>query len=208
MSLSIITFVSGWLKNNSYLLYDEAVSKEAILIDPSESYEQIRSYISTKQLYVSKVFLTHGHFDHVLDVPIWKNLGAKIYMHKDDLANINSQLTLRALSGSNLSPFTIDVFFVDGQYVDVGFGAIHIMHTPGHTKGSCSFIIESNIFSGDTLFKDSYGRTDFFDGNQNQIIDSLKTLFSLNGEFYIYPGHDALTMLSYEKKNNPIKVYF
>lgn len=204
--IEVKTFVSGSLKNNSYLVYDHNFTEKSILIDPSASYSQVREYIKINGLLISDIFLTHGHFDHVIDVPLWKEKGIRVHIHKHEMPNITSNITKCFLKKRELSDIIIDDFIDNNINYKISENInLKVLHTPGHTAGSCSFIIDNMIFSGDTLFKDSYGRTDFFDGNFSEIIKSINKLFLLSGDYIVFPGHYEKTSLIYERQNNPIR---
>ncbi|NLT18096.1 MAG: putative metallo-hydrolase [Firmicutes bacterium ADurb.Bin080] len=204
--IEVKTFVSGYLKNNSYLIYDPRFPEKSVLIDPSESFSQVKEYLNNNQLFISDIFLTHGHFDHVIDVPRWKIYDVCVHIHKNEIPNITGYMTKNMLKNKKLSDIIVDDYFVDGRSYKICESiTLNVLFTPGHTAGSCSFVIDNMIFSGDTLFKESYGRTDFSDGNFSEIKNSIVKLFLLPEDFIIYPGHYEKTLLSYEKKYNPIR---
>ena len=136
---------------------------------------------------------------------IQKQTGAKLYIDaEDELFLSDSALNLSVdLTGRPLPPLKADVTVSDGDVIPLGNLYIHVLHTPGHTIGSCCYVVEGAIFSGDTLFKMSAGRTDFPTGSYPQLLASLKRLCALEGDYHVYPGHEWETTLGFERKNNP-----
>lgn len=196
----------GLMRNNVGLLYDKDL-KEAIVIDPSYAYSEIKEFCLENGLSVSRVLLTHGHYDHINDVELFQNDGAKVYSHKKALFNINSHTSQMQLSRRSRKIPTIDCFIDDNDIIYLGSSKIKVLYTPGHTDGSCCFIISNIIFAGDTLFRFSYGRYDFVDSSFDKLLKSMNRLLTLEGEYIVYPGHDDRTLLSEEKKFNPILNY-
>lgn len=202
--LTIKNFISGRLKNNSYLIFDKDKSNKAILIDPAQSYLEVKSFIDSENLFIDKILLTHGHFDHIMDVPIWQKLGAKVYGHPAEIDNLTSELTLMINKKYNQENVKIDFFISDNLTLNFEICEIKVLLTPGHTKGSLCYILDDLIFTGDTLFRESFGRTDFIDGDFSEIKKSIKKILTLKDNFSIYPGHDEFSTLDYERINNPI----
>ncbi|HQC54215.1 MAG TPA: MBL fold metallo-hydrolase [Clostridia bacterium] len=208
--IKIKTFVSGILSNNTYLIFNDRSidKKEGVIIDPTGCFASARQYIIENNIELKAVMLTHGHFDHVIDVPKWQRLGIRVFAHKQELFNLNSDRTILMLKSLNLPPITIDEELSEKNYVFEGI-PIDVLHTPGHTKGSCCFVVGNNVFSGDTLFFNSFGRTDFPDGDFNQMKCSLKKLFTFSEQDYnVFPGHEDFSSLNYERTHNPILMYF
>lgn len=202
--LTIKNFISGRLKNNSYLIFDKDKSNKAILIDPAQSYLEVKSFIDSENLFIDKILLTHGHFDHIMDVPIWQKLGSKVYGHPAEIDNLTSELTLMINKKYNQENVKIDFFISDNLTLNFEICEIKVLLTPGHTKGSLCYILDDLIFTGDTLFRESFGRTDFIDGDFSEIKKSIKKILTLKDNFSIYPGHDEFSTLDYERINNPI----
>jgi hydroxyacylglutathione hydrolase len=199
-----ITKISGGpLPTNCYLLKDDETGKSAV-IDPGFESEEL-SELVRKDGNVEAILLTHGHFDHISGVRrIWEETNAKIYLPEDELLFVtDGSLNLSGVFfGESVSPFRVDVPLSDGQTVNVGKLEVKVFMTPGHTSGSCCFIVEDAIFSGDTLMKLSCGRTDFPTGNYSQLLNSLRRLGELPGDYRVFPGHGSATMLDYERRNN------
>jgi hydroxyacylglutathione hydrolase len=199
-----ITKISGGpLPTNCYLLKDDETGKSAV-IDPGFESEEL-SELVRKDGNVEAILLTHGHFDHISGVrKIWEETNAKIYLPADEqLFVTDGSLNLAGMFfGESVPPFHVDVPLSDGQTVNVGKLEVKVLMTPGHTAGSCCFLVEDAIFSGDTLMKLSCGRTDFPTGNYSQLLNSLRRLGELPGDYRVFPGHGSATTLDYERRNN------
>jgi glyoxylase-like metal-dependent hydrolase (beta-lactamase superfamily II) len=197
-------FVAGQLENNMYLVADEA-SKKAVLIDASSNIPELIE--ATKDYDVEYILLTHGHFDHIMGLSSLKEaLKAPAVICKADLVvsdNINEFTRLFGLPDS--TPPTYEKFVKNGEIIKVGNMEIKVITTPGHTEGGVCYLVDGNLFSGDTLFKGSVGRTDLFGGNFNKLVDSIKNkLFKLDDNVKVFPGHGEMTTIAYEKKHNEI----
>lgn len=195
-------FIAGQLENNMYLVADEA-SKKAVLIDASSNIPELIE--AAKDYDVEYILLTHGHFDHIMGLTSLKEaLNAEAVICKDDLIisdNINEFTRLFMLPDA--VPPTYDKFIKDGDIINVGNLKIKVIHTPGHTEGGVCYLIEDNLFSGDTLFKQSVGRTDLFGGNYEKLVDSINNkIFKLDGNIKVFPGHGDMTTIGFEKKYN------
>lgn len=194
----------GMLSSNSYAVWDE--DKNAVLIDCGAEYKRILNFLEENGLSLKKILLTHGHFDHADDASKLKEkTGAEIMIHQND-----EELLLNPkLIGGMFAPFlksgaqTADSFFEDGDVIETGGLSFKVLLTPGHTNGSCCFIAEDSIFTGDTLFAGGCGRCDMYGGDSNEMMKSLKKLSSLEGDYKIFPGHGEETALSCERKTNP-----
>lgn len=201
--MKIIRITGGPLPTNCYLLTDEATGASAVIDPGFEDDELTRAVRDAGN--VQAILLTHGHFDHITGVSKIKSLtGAKIYLHIDDIRMISdSSLSLAGvfLEGKADS-FRVDVPLSDGDQIPLGSLSIRVLHTPGHTAGGCCFQVGDALFTGDTLMKLSCGRTDFPTGNYRQILESLKKLRDLPGDYHVYPGHGSESRLEYERRNN------
>lgn len=200
------TYIAGPIDANNYLLWDEN-TKEAVLIDCSEYNEDILKDIKGNNLNVKYILLTHGHFDHVLGLnEMKKALNAKVGINKGDeimLTNINEFSKFFAFP--HVEPQKADFFVSDGDELIFGDIKIKVIETAGHTEGGVCYLIENNLFSGDTLFRNSYGRTDLFGGNFDKIYHSLRDIiFKLDDNIKVFTGHGASTTVGYEKVHNEI----
>ncbi|MBR6005143.1 MAG: MBL fold metallo-hydrolase, partial [Clostridia bacterium] len=157
---------------------------------------------------VKYVLLTHGHFDHILGTRgIQMQYGASVVIHKDDSAMLSdAALNLARINGAEnvFNPVMPDIVVDDGDSLFLGGTEIKVIHTPGHTKGSVCYIIEDEktIFSGDTHFCHTGGRTDFPGGSTEELKNSLKKLVALEGDYRVLPGHNRETNLDSERTRN------
>ncbi len=192
---------------NSYLLIDEPTC-EAVYIDPGCFLDNARNAIKNSGADVKYILHTHGHFDHILGTHHAKEaLDAKIAIHPADERCLSSRLySLMDMFGvdAELIPEKADVLINDGDIIRFGDSELNVMHTPGHTPGGVCFISESErvIFSGDTLFHSTAGRTDGVGGDFDELCASLRKLISLDGNYTVYPGHSIATDLDHERKRN------
>ncbi len=199
-------FVLGQLENNVYLVMDEE-TKKAVLIDATMFSPEIEQTIKNLGAKVEYILLTHGHFDHVMGVNDLKRaLKTEAVINKDDLAisdNVNEFTRLFGLPDSDIPQY--DKFIKDGDIIQVGKMQIKVIHTPGHTEGGVCYLIEDKMFSGDTLFRESVGRTDLFGGSFAKLSNSIKNkLFQLDDNITVYPGHGPQTTIGHEKIYNQL----
>lgn len=199
-------FTLGQLENNVYLVMDEN-TKKAVLIDASAMSPEIVQTVKELGAKVQYILLTHGHFDHVMGVnALKKALNTEAVIHKDDLAisdNVNEFTRLFGLPDGEVPKY--ELYINDGDVITVGDMKIKVIHTPGHTEGGVCYLIDDTMFSGDTLFKESVGRTDLFGGSFEKLSDSIKNkLFKLKNDIKVYPGHGPMTTIRHEKKYNEL----
>jgi len=201
--MDVKTLKVGYLETNCYILF--VGDGKALVIDPGGSYEAINKLLQSEGISEIAILLTHAHFDHIKAVKdLQENYKTKLYIHNCDKEALNGEGNLSEAMGLHLSEIIPDYVF-DGEPELNIFGIkVKVLHTPGHTKGSVCYIIDDKIYSGDTLFYGSYGRTDFIGGNKDDMRKSLKKLFDLSGNYAVYPGHGNGTALSYEREYNPI----
>lgn len=204
--IKIGRMVLGTCGTNCYFLYRED-TKDAIFVDPADNGKQIFNALKDKGFTIKGILLTHGHFDHILGGDELRKLtGAKIYA-------LNTEKEICEGAKKNLSEwaggeFTIipDEYISDGSKHTIADITFSVIATPGHTIGSCCFYFEeaNMLISGDTLFEESVGRTDFATGDMSTLIRSIKDkLFVLPNETKVYPGHGESTTIDHEKKYNP-----
>lgn len=199
-------YQTGPLEVNTYVLKDNT-SKEAIIIDLGGSFNTIKSNLDKQGFKIKFILNTHGHFDHILgEVEVQRNNPEiPILIHKDDTSHFSRLKEEMKYFGINseTEPLIINNFIDENSELTIGNNKIKIMHTPGHSKGSLSYYIDQKLFSGDALFYNSIGRTDFYDGDYDTLINSIKTkLLILPEETIVYPGHGPATTIEREKNYN------
>lgn len=200
----IKTYVAGFLENNMYLVLDEQ-SKKGVLIDATECLPEIIE--DAKDYDIEYILLTHGHFDHILGLnDLKKALNAKAVINQKDLVisdNINE--FTRLFNQPDSIPPVYEKYVKDGDELTVGGLKIKVLATPGHTEGGVCYIVDDKMFSGDTLFRESVGRTDLFGGDFAKLKDSIKNkVLKLDDNITVYPGHGPTTTIKHEKSYNII----
>ena len=192
----IKTLPVGQLETNCYIVINEE-SLQCVVIDPGDESNLILNYLEDNRLHCRAIMLTHGHFDHVGAVEaVAEETGATVYMNeKDDVrSGSDSRYAFSLPQGG--------VYYKDGDVVQQAGLRVEIMGTPGHTPGGVSIRCENALFTGDTLFKGSCGRTDLPGGDMVQELESLKKLCSLPGDYEVYPGHMDSSTLQRERMFN------
>lgn len=204
--LVVKSYKVGPLATNCYLIKDSDTKKMAI-IDPggiSAGLDKaIQDFGSNNFDYI---ILTHGHFDHIRKVKRYKDLtNAKVVMSKkeQDFISDKSLSLCRDFGPKALEQFFVDLSLDDLDIINLGKTRIKMIHTPGHTKGGACYIADNYLFTGDTLMKNTVGRTDLKSGNIKEMADSLKKIGELKENYIVYPGHGDISSLKYEKENNP-----
>ena len=197
--------VVGPLQCNCHILADKA-SKEAVIIDPGDDADEILKL--AKDYKVVALLHTHCHFDHMTATrKVAEATGAEILIHKSDKAyydELAKQYQLFRIPKKVEDPLPVKRFLKDGEKIEFGKHSLKVLFTPGHTEGSCCFHTEGLLFSGDTLFQRSIGRTDLPGGNFEQETDSIRTkLYPLDPETVVYPGHGPETKIADERAENP-----
>jgi glyoxylase-like metal-dependent hydrolase (beta-lactamase superfamily II) len=205
--MRIETFVEGPIDANNYLVIDEA-SNEAVLIDCSSARQEFVDKIKSSGVKLKYILLTHGHFDHLLGVDAFKNIfGVDAYVSEEDLEQVemvpNMMQMFLGLSAPKIN--SIDHFVKDGDEFFIGNTKIQAISTAGHTQGGMSYLIGDKLFSGDTLFRASVGRTDLLGGDFKKLLHSVKDkLFMLPENVEVFTGHGEKTTIGYEKQYNEI----
>ena len=190
---------------NAYVIWQEG-EHSAIVIDPSLQIKNILYFLQEEALTCTAILLTHGHFDHIAGVEeLRKQSGAPVYIHKND-APMLIDSTKNGSAIMSKKPLLLQpaeqLFLGDQQLLLCGL-QVFAMHTPGHTVGSMCYRIENALFSGDTLFYLSIGRTDLPSGSEQDMHASLLRFRELEEDYEVYPGHAQSTQLSFEIANNP-----
>ena len=208
--MKILTFNFPALMGvNSYLVYDGKTLSGAV-VDAGRGFKEISAKSAELGIKIEKVLLTHTHFDHIMDAGKWRAAGAKVYLHsRDGMLMKSGGAPDGFFGGAPRFATEADVYVKDGDEIKIGNETLSVVHTPGHTPGSVCYLTEGALFTGDTLFADSYGRVDFPGGSASEMRDSLKKLFSLPGKdgIDVYPGHEGKTNLGYEAEHNPGNYY-
>lgn len=200
--IRIHTLALGAYQTNCYIVHDEA-SKACTVIDPGYEADAVLNKVRSLGLTVDAILLTHGHFDHVGAVEeIVKATGCRLWMSQSDYSQPLDPMTAYFYPLANCD-FTEVCFCEDFQQIPAGGLTFTAYATPGHTRGSVCFLCENALFSGDTLFAGSCGRTDLPGGDWATILQSLNRLATLEMDLDVYPGHGESTTLSREKKYNP-----
>ena len=204
--MKIEKFVLGSMGTNCYLLINEE-TKEIIIVDPATCPDYLVSHVKTNGYVPKAIFLTHAHFDHVMGIDGWvKAFDIPVYLHEDEKEVLaDPQLNLSGVFGSNYSYHKVECL-QDGQMLEIAGFTFKVIHTPGHTKGGCCYYCEAEgiLMSGDTLFCQSVGRSDFPTGSMATLVRSIKEkLFCLPEDVMVYPGHNDLTSIADEKMYNP-----
>ncbi|HEY6391817.1 MAG TPA: MBL fold metallo-hydrolase [Bryobacteraceae bacterium] len=197
----------GMLQCNCSIFGDEQ-SREAVVIDPGDEIEEIQAILQKHRLQVKAIIVTHAHIDHIGGAQKLKAAtGAPVYMNAND-QELYDMLDVQAgwLGMRTPEKTSIDVNARDGDSLTLGAAEFHVLHTPGHTQGSISLWIpaENKVVAGDTLFRDSIGRTDLPGGNSRQILQSIhEKLLPLDEGTVVIPGHGPNTTIGREKERNP-----
>ncbi|PIP68091.1 MAG: MBL fold metallo-hydrolase [Candidatus Omnitrophica bacterium CG_4_9_14_0_2_um_filter_42_8] len=196
--------IVGPLESNCYLFGDEA-TKEIFVIDPGGDYREIKSVIDKNGMKPKAVINTHGHGDHI---GANKEFGIPVWIHRLDADFLmDPSKNLSGAFGFFLKTKTASRLVEDKDILNIGKYSLEVIHTPGHTPGSICLKAESVIFTGDTLFCEGIGRTDFAYGSEEDIMDSIKEkLFTLKDDYVIYPGHGPSSTIGNEKTSNPFVI--
>ena len=204
--IEIKSMTLGMVATNCYLIINKE-NKEALLVDPADNALRISNVIEENGCTLKAILLTHGHFDHIMALnDLKKRYNVPVYAHEEE-EDVLKQSSLN-LSGSIGQIYTTqaDVYVKDGEHLKLAGLDVIVLYTPGHTKGgACDYFPEEKVLmSGDTLFHCSIGRTDFPTGSMSQLVRSVKEqLFVLPDDVQVYPGHDSVTSIGYEKQYNP-----
>lgn len=202
--MQLITLSPRGFGANTYVLVGE--NNQAILIDPSQ--ERVEGELIKRGISPAYILLTHCHFDHVGGVEALQKSGAKVYCSVKEKPLIGTYADLFDAFGAPRCYYTVDKTLEDNEEIELLGIKIKTLITPGHTAGSCCYLVTDEngkkyLFTGDTLFAGSMGRTDFPTGNGVEMQQSLARLAALEGDFPVFAGHNEETTLEYERKNNP-----
>ena len=202
--MEITKLTLGMLAVNCYIIkYSE---NKAAIIDPGDEGAKIVKELENQGLTPTKIILTHGHFDHIGAAAFLKEkYNIPLYICEKD----NIMLSDREKSGAYIAPFVkydpteADGFLKEGDIIELGEDSLKVMETPGHSEGSICLLGDDLIFTGDTLFQGSVGRTDLYSGNGKKLMESVKRLAGLEKDYKLYCGHGEDTSLEAERSFNP-----
>ena len=210
--MKINHYVVGMVQTNCYIVINNE-TKECIIIDPGASGKQLAEIIYEDDLTPIAVLLTHGHFDHAGAAKTLKDeFDISIYAHEAERETLRSPEKNVSWMVNCKEVYDADIYLKDEEVISLAGFEIKVLHTPGHTEGGCCYYIpaEDVVFSGDTLFAQSVGRTDFPGGSMSQIVRSIREkLLTLNeagnleSDIMVYPGHNDPTTIETERMNNP-----
>ncbi|MGH9435026.1 MAG: MBL fold metallo-hydrolase [Terriglobia bacterium] len=198
----------GPLACNCSILGDEA-SGEALVVDPGGEIDRVQEVLNRHHLTVKAIVATHAHIDHVGGIEkLHRATGAPVFMHQADLFLYENLAAQAAWLGVDTpGAVTVEKFLKEGDAVRAGSLRLDVLWTPGHSPGSLSLYLPgeaARLFSGDTLFKESVGRTDLWGGDSRQILRSIEdTLFRLPDATPVFPGHGPSTTIGHERERNP-----
>ena len=204
--MKIEKFVTGIISTNCYLAINEE-TKQTVVIDPAACPSYLMGHMKSEGLQVEAILLTHGHFDHIMGIDdLRREFPVPVYVHEGDRETLLDPAL--NLSSSYTNGYTFDGadYIRDGQRLELAGFSFQVIHTPGHTPGGVCYYLESEgvLFSGDTLFQNSVGRTDFPNSSMSDLIRSLREkVMKLPDDVKVYPGHMGETTIGHERKYNP-----
>jgi glyoxylase-like metal-dependent hydrolase (beta-lactamase superfamily II) len=207
--MKIDRLILGAFETNCYVLRDSATGTDCLIIDPGLEAEQLIDFLEARKLKPVAVILTHGHADHIAGVALLRQNfpDVKVCAHKDDAQMlIEPEHNLSAFAGEPIKAGPADLLLQDGDTIEQAGVKLQVLHTPGHTPGGICLYSENEqiVFTDDTLFAESVGRTDFPGGSMSQLLKSIQQkLLQLPEETKVYPGHGPATTIAHEKAENP-----
>lgn len=203
--MKIMHLCVGPVQTNCYIVFDPT-TREGIVIDPGDNADSILANIEKEALKISYILLTHAHFDHIMAAKaVQDKTGAQLVLHKLDVPLLEEETMgeFRSYTRGRYSKPRVDITAEEGTQIRFADMTATYMHTPGHTPGSCVIMLGDCLFTGDTMFRHECGRCDLPGGDFGQMLQSLKRLHDLSGEYHVLPGHEGFSMLSDERVNNP-----
>lgn len=201
--MKIEVFIDSMMQENSYIYYDES-TLDAVIIDPALCLEKEKEFINEKNLKVKYIILTHSHADHIADVEELKKFtGAEVVANKDEKEMLlDAKKNLSSDFYEQGIEFDADIYVSEGDELKVGNHVFTFIDTPGHTTGGMCIVQGNEMFTGDTLFLGSIGRTDLYGGDYEKMLNSLKKLSKLDDDMIFYPGHGPSGTIGTEKQSN------
>lgn len=200
--INVSTVAVGMIAANCYIVWGDG-RNDCVLIDPGAEPQKIESKLKQLGLAPKAILLTHSHFDHIGAAAYFRKQNVEIYIHNSELELLPYNNAMARHMGDRYEDFMPDHFVIDGQILDLCGMQFEVIFTPGHSAGGVCYKCEDKIFSGDTLFYLSIGRTDFPTGSYSDMRASLGKLFAIAGDCRVFPGHGRPTTLDFEKNNNP-----
>ena len=206
---------TGELEENAYIVIN---GDKGFVVDPGADADKIMDIFKSEKATVEAILLTHAHFDHIGGVASLLRLASDdedgnenpllapaVFLHAADKDKIGSYKNMGFSAGVKVEKFTPDVLLKGGETLKIAGLEVKVIHTPGHSKGGVCYVVGNKIFTGDTIFFTSYGRYDFYDGDLQELKNSIvNKLFRLKGNYTLLSGHGQPTTLDFERKNNPI----
>lgn len=204
--ICIDSVVVSTVGTNCYIVRKKD-SGRCVVIDPGDSGRELAKFIKDNGMKLEDILLTHAHFDHIMGISeLMADAGGRLCVMENERELLeDAGLNMSVMTGDAVS-YRADVFFQDGEVYETAGMKFTVIHTPGHTKGSCCYYMsdEALLFSGDTLFLESVGRADFPTGNGSTLLKSLREkVLTLPDDVKVFPGHGPATDIRYEKENNP-----
>ncbi|GKX66043.1 MBL fold metallo-hydrolase [Inconstantimicrobium mannanitabidum] len=196
--LDIFSMVLGIYGANCYIVMEKS-SGTGFIIDPGADGEEVIEKLNANNIRPEFILLTHGHIDHVGAVDsLVQEFNIPVYIAEEDMKAIEAHIEI-------FGEIKSEVKFINEQTkIKVGNCEVQVIETPGHTKGGLCFLVDGVLFTGDTLFRESIGRTDFYGGNYEEILSSIEEkLFTLEEKIVVLPGHGPKSTIAFEKSNNP-----
>ncbi len=193
----------GPLEENCYIISDET-TKQAIVVDPGDEPDRIIELVENDGLKITSIICTHAHFDHIGAAgDIKRATGAQLLLHRDDIELYDGAKDQAAFWGLDIHDIPLpDGYLEEGSVLDVGNMTFRVLHTPGHSPGGICLYGEGIVITGDTLFRDSVGRTDFQGGDMAKLRKSFKRLLELPEETTVLSGHGSDTTIGRERREN------
>lgn len=206
MSIRLRSFVSGPFETNCYIIWDQVTSK-AVIVDPGGGRGQVISIVTSANLHVEMILLTHGHPDHSFYAgSLAEHYSVGIAMHEADIPQLTESLPIAEMfyDMSEYVSFEPSRLLNNGDTIQLGQSKIEVIHAPGHTPGGLCFLTDAGVLCGDTVFAGSRGRTDLPGGSYGQLMDTIKNkILTLSDNTHLYPGHGPSTTVGKERRTNP-----